>query len=156
MKQFKLQKTKKHFANEDDEFSADEEEEKGVDVYRAIPKKYGEDDLPVFYEGKNKSNWQFDPNLIDKVKKLEEDIRSNADSDDKTRDGDDHEGHPENDRYDPFKYTHFTSFRKFKLIEEDYKLLTVEDPEITTDVKNENFFQHSKLLTEAIEVVPMS
>jgi len=123
---------------EEDEFFDNDEQEK-VDIYRAIPKRYGEEDEPQLYEVRNKG-FKFDPHLLEKVKRLEEDIKSHEDSDEHTRDAEENEENDTNDRNDPFKFTHFTSFRKFKLIEEDYKLLTVEDPEVVTDIKNENFF----------------
>lgn len=140
---------------ENSDFSDDEPLESRMSVYRAIPKRYGEEDAPTHYEHR-KTEFKFDPNLLDKVKRLEEDIKSDVESADETKDEDAFQTTQEVDRYDPFKYTHFTSFRKHKLIEEDYKLLTVDDPEQTTDVKNDNFFTQQKILQEAIEVVPIS
>jgi len=70
--------------------------------------------------------------------------------------GDDEEIQGADDRLDPFKYVRFTSFRKHKLIEEDYKLLTVDDPEAVTDIIASNIYSNSKVTKEAIEVVPMS
>jgi len=47
----------------------------------------------------------------------------------------------------------FRSFKTHKLIEEDYDLLNIEDPEDVTNISASTVFPEDKVIKEAVEVV---
>ena len=50
----------------------------------------------------------------------------------------------------------FRSFKTHKLIEEDYDLLNIEEPEDPTDISTTMIFPEDKVSKEAVEVVPVT
>ena len=50
----------------------------------------------------------------------------------------------------------FRSFKTHKLIEEDYDLLNIEDPEDVTNISASTLFPEDKVIKEAVEVVPVT
>lgn len=50
----------------------------------------------------------------------------------------------------------FRSFKTHKLIEEDYDLLNIEDPEDVTNISTSTLFPEDKVVKEAVEVVPVT
>ena len=50
----------------------------------------------------------------------------------------------------------FRSFKTHKLIEEDYDLLNIEDPEDVTNITASTVFPEDKVTKEAVEVVPVT
>jgi len=50
----------------------------------------------------------------------------------------------------------FRSFKTHKLIEEDYDLLNIEDPEDVTNISTQALFPEDKVTKEAVEVVPVT
>ena len=57
---------------------------------------------------------------------------------------------------DIFGAFEFRSFRKHKLIEEDYALLNIEDPEDVSNISVATAFPEEKVSKEAVEVVPVT
>jgi hypothetical protein len=50
----------------------------------------------------------------------------------------------------------FRSFKTHKLIEEDYELLNIDDPEDVTNISVSTMFPEDKVVKEAVEVVPVT
>ena len=50
----------------------------------------------------------------------------------------------------------FRSFKTHKLIEEDYDLLNIEDPEDVTNINASQVFPEDKVSKESVEVVPVT
>lgn len=50
----------------------------------------------------------------------------------------------------------FRSFKTHKLIEEDYELLNIDDPEDVTNISVSIMFPEDKVVKEAVEVVPVT
>lgn len=50
----------------------------------------------------------------------------------------------------------FRSFKTHKLIEEDYELLNIEDPEDVTNISASTAFPEEKVGKEAVEIVPVT
>ena len=49
----------------------------------------------------------------------------------------------------------FRSFKTQKLIEEDYELINLKDPEKPTAIKVQDHFPEDKIVRDAVEVVPV-
>lgn len=62
----------------------------------------------------------------------------------------------EDDDDEVFGNLKFRSFKRHKQMEEDYDLLTIEDPEDLANINTVASFPEDKVVKEAVEVVPVT
>ena len=65
-------------------------------------------------------------------------------------------GYDDDDDEEMFGNFKFRSFKTHKLIEEDYDMLNIEDPEEATNISTATVFPDDKVAKEAVEVVPVT